>query len=321
MYICFQLQDLAVSPGLQDPQLNTAECVFESHEPKLAKNTVHSAYIKGTMWFSFIFSFFCGPWLAIITLIFFDKCKSNSVEDRKNILPMVKAVKWVLFLMFLVECGLLITVFVFLACHSGNARCHIYPILIILLLEGLLMGVFLRDECFSKQFLPKRSCCKLSYWLQIITGIFIWANLTAYHFCWLVIGIMLNTLWGVTVLLFVCVIIAAFIFTFYNYYYMTSENDFSCHNFFICATFCLPIGSLVAVVVLAGQSGFGKNTTDDVVKTVTLSITTAFISWVLSTMKKSDKTKVSKKKQKKKGSEELPLSTTASEERPSAPNA
>lgn len=74
---------------------------------------------------------------------------------------------------------------------------------------------------------PNNSC-KLS-WLQI--SIFMWANLTAYHFCWLVIGIMLNTLWGVTVLLFVCVIIAAFIFTFYNYYYMTSENDFSCHNF------------------------------------------------------------------------------------------
>lgn len=147
------LQDLAVSPGLQDPQLNTAECVFESHEPKLSKNTVHSAYIKGTMWSSFIFSFFCGPWLAIITLLFFDKCKSNSGEDKKTILPMVKAVKWVLWLMLLVECCLLITVFVLLACHSGNARCHIYPILILLLLEGLLVGVFLRNECFSKQFL------------------------------------------------------------------------------------------------------------------------------------------------------------------------
>ena len=258
--VCFQLQDLAVSPGLQDPQLNTAECVVEGHEPNISA-TGRAAYIRATLYFSFIFTICFGPLLALTTFAWFEIAKVSKAH-------MVKAVKGVSWFILVVEIGLLIAVFVL----SGleKAPWDIYLILTLIVLEGLVMPLV----CPS-------SCCpgKLKF------SIFLWANLTAYHICWLVIGIMINALWGVIVLLFVCVSIAATIFAVYNYCYYTSGNTCTredrCHNFIVASAGLLSVLSLVFVVIFARQANLGGETTDDIVKTVILYVTTAFISWIL----------------------------------------
>lgn len=269
--VCFQLQDLAVSPGLQDPQLNTAECVVEGHEPNISA-TGRAAYIRATLYFSFIFTICFGPLLAITTFACFEIAKES--KDKKTIKAhMVKTVKGVSCFILVVEIALLIIVLPALE----KAPWDIYLILTLIVLEGLVMPIVYRS-----------SCClgKLEF------SIFLWANLTAYHICWLVIGIMINALWGVIVLLFVCVSIAATIFAVYNYCCYTSSNNRCdrCHNFIVSAAGLLSVLSLVFVVIFTRQTILGGETTGDIVKTVILYVTTAFISWILPKTKEGNET-------------------------------
>jgi len=272
------LQDLAVSPGVQDPRLNTAECVIEGHKPNITA-TERSAYIRAMLWFSLIFTIFFGPLLALITLIFFNEAEINT--DKKKIRAMAKAVKWNSWFLLAVEIGLSIAVVALSAC--GHAPWDIYLIVGIINVGGLVSGAVI--TCFD--FLPEGNCCKRKLSLLQL-GIFWCANVTVYHFCWLVIGVMINALWGVTVLLFVCVVIGASVFITYNYCYEPSDTFDWKTAFILCAAGLLSVWALVVVVILAGQSFFGRETADDVVKTVTLYVTTAFISWILSMMKGDD---------------------------------
>ncbi|KAL9989516.1 hypothetical protein ACROYT_G004076 [Oculina patagonica] len=50
------LQDLAVSPGIRDPKLNTAECVIEGHDTDIDA-TGRNLHIRFILWSSFLFVF------------------------------------------------------------------------------------------------------------------------------------------------------------------------------------------------------------------------------------------------------------------------
>ena len=56
--ILFQLQDLAVTPGLRDPRLNFA---VEGHIPGM--NTTGRSYLRVVLWFSLLFPMILGPFL------------------------------------------------------------------------------------------------------------------------------------------------------------------------------------------------------------------------------------------------------------------
>ena len=309
-----QLQDLAVSPKIRDPQLNTAECVIEGHEPDISA-TGRSPYIRAILWFSFIFTFFFGPLLALValqTLFTLDPVNTNSEtnsnvsndtntednisdqshsrglsSDQMNFAAVSKALKWGAYLVFLpVEVALSISAFWFLG--AGKAPPDIYVILVAIIVVGLVTGFSLKRGSFDGlHFLPQRErgryCPKPSL-LQLV--IFVCANLTAYHFCWLVIGMMINPLWGVILLLFVCLSVAAFIFAAYIYCWRDEKTKFS---FSLCAAFVVSVWSLLAVVGLAGQSFYGREGADDIVRLVTFSVTVASFSWILSTVKGGEK--------------------------------
>ena len=291
-------------PRLQDPQLNTVECVIEGHEPDISA-TGRSAYIRAILWLSCLFTVLFGPLLALATLsILQDLKKATSNSDpstdaminittadtgangdihKMDCVAMYKALKSSSYLFLLVEFAL---IFALVSFGSGGPW-DIYVIIVLIPVEGLLMGVFIKRGSFSAlKFLPtgKQRCCdkcKLSF-LQLV--IFLCANWTAYHFCWLMIGVMINPLWGVILLLFICVSVAAFIFAAYLYRY-TCPKGFSCFAFVLCAAFVLSVWSLFVVVGLAGQSFYGRETADDIVILVTLAITTASFSWILSIIK------------------------------------
>ena len=249
--------------------------MIEGHKPDISA-TGRSAYIRAMLWFSFIFSILFGPFIALVILIIFTAAKGNGNSDNKEKRePKRETLKWNSRLILLVEIGLLTTVFVFSA--LGDAPLDIYVIPAVIFIEGLFCGFFITQDRFSDiKFLSKKKVSGLQ-----IT-VFLCANLTVYHFCWLVIGVMVNALWGVTVLIFVCIFIASCIFAFYNYFRYTPSGQCSWKNRTLCAVFMLSVWSLAFVVILAGQSFFGKETTDDVVKKLTLSVTTAFASWMLS---------------------------------------
>ena len=291
--------------------MNTAECVTEGHEPNLT-DTERKSYIIAAMFLSFGFAIFLGPWLAIYTLIYLDKLSNG--EDPE----MYCALKWVLSSMLIVELGLFITSAVFLGKSDAPLvlKRIMLSILIVIFLKGLIVGCI----CFKKKT-PKLDKCK-SRTLQIV--IFTLAYLTSYHFCWIVIGIMVNALWGVTVLLFVGVITTALFFTLYNFFKFVDVSDNGTRNFFICLTLFIPVVCLVCLVIVAGQAVFVRNTVDEVVKIVILTVTIAFMKWTLPATEDTSGKKKSNKKDKKKGkgknkggesgNESLPLTPTQAEE-------
>lgn len=228
------------------------------------------------MFLSFGFAFFLGPWLAIYTLIYLDKLSNG--EDP----AMYCALKWVSSSMLIVELGLFFTYIVFLGKSAPLVlKWIMLPILIVIFLKPLIVGCI----CFKKKT-PKLDKCK-SRTLQIV--IFMLAYLTSYHFCWIVIGIMVNALWGVTVLLFVGVITTALFFTLYNFFKFVDVSDNATRNFFICLTLFIPVVCLVCLVIVAGQAVFVRNTVDEVVKIVILTVTVAFMKWTLTATKDTSK--------------------------------
>ena len=265
------------------------------------------------MFLSFGFAFFLGPWLAIYTLIYLDK-----LLESKD-LAMYSALKWVSSSMLIAELGLFITSTVFLGkSDAALLKWLMLSILIVIFLKGPIVGYI----CFKKET-PELTQDECKSWiLQIF--IFTLAYLTSYHFCWIVIGIMVNALWGVTVLLFVGVITTALFFTLYNFFKFVDVSDNGTRKFLIYLTLFIPVVCLVCLVIVAGQTVFGRNTVDEVVKMVILTVSIAFMKWTLpateDTSKKSNKKDTKKGKGKNKGgengNESLPLTPTQAEELP-----
>ncbi len=288
-----------MSPGIQDPTLNTAECVIEGHETDIDA-TGRSPYIRAMLWCSFSFTILFGPLLALISFIFLKKAKDDETEKKVKKQNLAKAVKFTSCFLVLLEIVLLIVVFVFSSC--GNAPWDIYVILSLISVEGLVMGLALGKKRFH--FLPKN---KLNKKRLVKLSIFLWANLTTYNFCWLVIGIMVNTLWGFTVLLVICVVIAATVYSVYNFICFYERK--SCkRSVILFGTSLCSILSLVALVILAGQSFFGRETANEVVKTALLYVSTAFLSWIFPKIKEEGKSEKSSENTKGKGADEsIPL--------------
>ena len=295
-----QLQDLAVSPKIQDPQLNTAECVIEGHEPDISA-TGRNPYVRVILWFSFIFTFFCGPLLALMALHTLFTLGNNSKTDsdtnpktnsgqpnsqgpsydQMNFAAISKALKCSAYFVFLlVEVPLLLSAVAFSV--VGKAPGDFCAIPVVIIVVGLLeVGLLEKGSFHTLDFLRREEDEGFARSLRVV--IFVCANLTAYHFCWLVVGIMINPLWGVIVLLFVCVSVAAFIFAVYIFYWCKDTNTKVL--FSLCAAFVVSIWSLLVVVGLAGQSFYGREGADDMVKLVTLYVTAASSSWILSIIK------------------------------------
>ena len=263
-----------MSPRLEDPTLNTAECVIRGHEPNISA-TGRSAYIRAMLWCSFTFTTLLGPLTALIIFIGFDIAERDETQHKEKKQNLCKAVKCTSYILLAVEIVLLIAIIVYSA--LGNALFDIYVILSLISLEGLVMGLAVRKKYF--QFLPENE-------IPGKVAIFVWTHLTLYFFCWLVIGIMINPLWGFTVLLVICVVIAATVFLVYQF--ISHYDHSSCkRNLVVCGACLCSIFSLVAVMLLAGQSFFGRETANDAIKTTLLYVTTAFVSWMLAKIKGS----------------------------------
>ena len=273
----FQLQDLADSPGLQNPSLNTAECITEGHEPNLTDKG-RRAYIITTMWLSFIFSVFLGPWVATITVVSFKNFRAESST-------MLPAVIFVSGFLFLVEVGLFITAGVLLFTQSGGPiKCHILAILLIIPLSGLSFGCCFKPKTGNQDNQNNQSNndnnnqnSPISPAARIV--IYLLAPMTCYHFCWIVIGVMMNALWGVSVVLLICVVIVVLVFIVSNFFEQLKKKYHKLAMLYL--SLILPFLSLITLVILNGQSFFEKDTTDSIVKTVILSVITAVISWTV----------------------------------------
>ena len=221
-----------------------------------------------------------GPTLATITFVVFDMAENDEEENKKQ--KLAKAIKIVSCVLSIVETVLLFTTLGFSI--SGNALWDLYVILPLIFSECLFL--FLISFAARKwyEFFPGNTPVEV----MVKLGIFLWADLTMYYFCWLVIGIMVNPLWGITVLFVISVVIAVTVFLVF-----ILLHNFDGLNFILCLFGWVSTVLLVTLVILAGQSFFVRETANEVVKAALLGIITALITWIISKIlgEKSEKSK------------------------------
>jgi len=316
-----EMQDLAVSPKIRDPTLNTVECVIEGHEPNMDATGV-SSHIRGILWRSFFSVMLLGPIIAFYALDFLGNdpgkedqwlccanvepnegegeegqrvcctnfvccanvtpnglgdgslrtcklcCSSKVVGCHEREDTLIRSANY--FCHFL----LLIEIFTIIGCLVNSGLKHVPQelfVIPVIIIEGFLICIV---QCCTKcNFCDENK--NVSIYRRSVFIAF--TNVISYHFCWLIVGIMINPAWGMTVLLVVCFAGAAL---FYSVYEICNAAEGS----FIQRCLVFPAAftglCLVAVLtVLAGQSFYGKETADDVVKTVILYVV-GVISWM-----------------------------------------
>ena len=245
-----------MNPGIRDPRLNTAECVIQGHKPDITATGRSLFIIRAILWCSFFFVLPAGRYLAFVVRDVWKKTRDRGDN------PLASSIIFFCGMLFFVESGILF--FVVVCSASGKAPFDIYIILV-------LLAIVIPVSFCCLEF-PDCCTCDILVNQAVITII---ANLTVYHFCWLVIGIMINPTWGLTVLLivsFLCVALAYALYKIFEVGVCRTRLNWLVSFFGVC--------SLVASAVLAGRSFYGRETADDVMKTVLLYVIGALISWI-----------------------------------------
>lgn len=242
---------MAVSPGIRNPELNTAECVTQGHEPNIDDPGV-SRYIKPILWCSFFSGLLLGPIIAFLVL--------GVLGNENGEGPLIKsATSLFVFFLLMDFCVILYLIIDF---HSNIPR-EIYIAVVCIILEGI--ALYPIQYCCSKCCICNEPKKFFRHFCISITCI----NLLSYHFCWLIVGIMINPAWGLTVLFIVSFVVVASLFSLgqicdpeYDTSPIYRSLMFSAALFGLCL-----LGTLA---VLAGQSFYGRETATDVIKTVLL---------------------------------------------------
>lgn len=272
------LQDLAVTPGLRDPRLNSAESVIEGHTPGM--NTTGRSYLKVVLWFSFLSPMLLGPFLYLWVLQYLkDSTQSSSLPtywvgcyNNKYICcrkekPLIRSVT--LFCCFLL---LMEAIFFGVSMYKsteisrrGNLSSDFYavilfiPVWLITCLSGCLCAADLGFTSFLSRL-----------WLIMCT------SFVSYHFIWVAVGIMVNPAWGVSILLLLSLF---FISIFFIINRTTHARGFCLSTIFAYTPGFLGLCFAVVPPLLVGQSFNGRETADDILKAGLLSVL-GVVSWL-----------------------------------------
>ena len=273
---------------MRDPQLNSAECITEGHQPNISSVTEHSWRIIVILVLSFLFSIVSGPLLAFITTKKRDELRNEG--DRKS-----KAKKNSIDFL----CGFLLVIFVAIyiakvaivyGYSSGEKIVPINMYAVFVAIQPIIVFVGIIVSCMTlyccgedqerqqQQGHPMQDIVKKKSFFFIIC-----ANLATYHFCWLLVGIMLNPIWGLVVLLVLCLFIGVSTFAFYTYIYSVPQGKNlkkKCLLFSSCFAGFLAICVLIVIVILAGQSYNGRQTADEALKEAVMYLISIFFSWL-----------------------------------------
>ena len=294
-FVDLQLQDLAASPDIRDPSLNTAQCVIQGHKPKFSDTKGHIVKM------SVVCSIFAMNAGFIFSWAMLNMAGSGRVTTT------AKAIWFSSFLL-----SVLCIFYFFVACVLAfHFSCVFFATLAFPVIWTVCESIFSSFIChilFKDLFFYHKD--KAVICLYTFGG-----NTICYISCWLVIGIRINPLWGLTVALSIFSTFAASIYavylhlevtgtyplpyiknlfgTFYSRpYYNADDRDrvlISLSKFlrfsqsfsvkFVCLRLCIAVGSFFVFVILAGPSIGGQTGADELLKTSSLYFITAFITW------------------------------------------
>ena len=265
--VLIQLQDLAISPGIRDPRLNNAECVIEGHGIDM-EATGRWIEIRIMIWGSFFFT--CAAYKPLCTIVrgFVRRLRdrSSSLQYLTILLAILGFCKWMILVIFVI----------YYTVRDGPLYVDISLIFFISVLYFTKIG---RDIWYNCRISELRYISFI--WFDQLVGPFV--IYTSFCFCWMLIGIILNPVWGVIVALLVC-----FAVTFLNYVVYRCINvrqtglEVRLHKtfrrLFVLASLALTF--LIIVVIFAGQSFNGRETAGDLINTVLFTALSAVFSWL-----------------------------------------
>ena len=247
-----------MSPGIRDPQLNSAECVTEGHEPHILATGQNERMII-ILCFSCLISVLSGP--LLVSLVIHYQWQQRPQNTSNNIKKTIH-----------VLCGFLLVIFLSLTIYciisvieEKSKDKFLIGVDLLIAFVGFVVGYC---ECYR---------CPVDVKWYAMPYV-ICANLTVYHFCWLLIGIMLNPIWGLAVLLIVCLVIG--VFTYMVFTFLSSDNNHPCQSFSSRLAAFLAVCFLIAVVILAGQSYHGRQTANEILKDGVLFLISVSFSWL-----------------------------------------
>ena len=289
----FQLQDLASSPGIRNPELNNAECVIEGHGTDM-QATGRSLEIRIMIWGSFCstcaaFDPLYGMIVGYVVLL-----KVTNSPEYKPMLCLSVLVGVPGSFIWLI----LLSVVIYFSVRDGP----LFYLNILLVLIPVLYFI----TPLSKRVRDIWNNCKSSDPGQMNSG-FMWFQkllaplsviYTCFFSCWMLIGIMLNPTWGLTMALAVSLVISFFNFTVGGY--LNARQMFSDESTPLFPLLSLlnrdesilsylrrkwvlsflALTSLTIVVIFAGQSFNGRETADGTFKTVMFTALVFFTSWL-----------------------------------------
>ena len=274
----FQLQDLASSPGIRNPELNNAECVIEGHGTDM-EATGRSLEIRIMIWGSFCST--CAAFNPLYEMIvaYMELLRVKKSPEYKAMLCLSVLVGVPGSFIWLI----LLSVVIYFSVRDG-------PLFYLDILPVLILFFFFIITLLSKRVRDIWNCCKSSDPGQMNSG-FMWFQkllaplsviYTCFFSCWMLIGIMLNPIWGLTIALAVCLVISSFSYIVSGYEVgKKTVGDKSKHRSLL-INWVFSFVALIfvtIVVILAGQSFNGRETADGIFKTTLFTALVFFTSW------------------------------------------
>ena len=270
----FQLQDLASSPGIRNPELNNAECVIEGHGTDM-QATGRSLEIRIMIWGSFCF--ICAGFepLYEMTVAYMkvwkdaDPLKYHTLLWFSVLVGILGSFIWLI----------LLSVVIYFSVRDGPL---FYLDILIVLIPVLYFITPL-----SKRVRDIRNSFRSDYPDQMNSG-FMWFQkllapisviYTCFFSCSMLIGIVLNPIWGLTVALAICLVISFFIYIVAGLL-CTGITSVPFLNRIWVRCF-LALTFLTIVVIFAGQSFNGRETSDGIFNTVLFTSLLFLTSWLL----------------------------------------
>ena len=270
----FQLQDLASSPGIRNPELNNAECVIEGHGTDM-QATGRSLEIRIMIWGSFCF--ICAG---------FEPLYEMTVEYMKVWIE-ADPLKYLALLWFSGLVGilgsfiwlLLLSVVIYFSVRDGPL---FYLDILIVLIPVLyfITPLSKRVRDIWNNFRsddPDQMNSGFMWFQKLLAPISV--IYTCFFSCSMLIGIMLNPIWGLTVALVICLVISFFIYI-VACLLSTGITSVPFLNRMWVRCF-LALIFLTIVVIFSGQSFNGRETSDGIFNTVLFTSLLFLTSWLL----------------------------------------
>ena len=274
----FQLQDLASSPGIRNPELNNAECVIEGHGTDM-QATGRSLEIRIMIWCSFCST--CAAFDPLYGMIvgYVALLKVTNSPEYKPMLCLSVLVGVPGSFIWLI----LLSVVIYFSVRDGPLfYLDILLVLIPVLYFITPLSKRVRDIWNNyKSSDPGRMNSGFMWFQKLLAPLSV--IYTCFFSCWMLIGIMLNPIWGLTIALVVCLVISSFSYIVGHYVVVRrvqgDENTRQSLRRNWVLSF-LALIFLTIVVIFAGQSFNGRETADGLFKTALFTALVFFTSWL-----------------------------------------